>query len=220
MENPITSPDDIHILIIANNLLARAGLAAVLESQPNCVVVGQGNVQDDLDTILDVYSPDIILVDFSWDHETGIRYLASADSQDYPIVGLIAEEEHVNSVLPALQMWGNFALLNRENEPSFLAQAIHAVYQGFVVVDPELQSVVFDQNRPTPLLATESPLTDREQEVLALVAEGYTNKAIAQQLQISDHTVKFHLNSIMTKLKVQSRTEAVVVAAQQGFLTL
>ena len=94
-----------------------------------------------------------------------------------------------------------------------------AVFQGFFVIDPEFAAEIIpskvkhiDDLKVLP--------TFREQQVLRLMAEGLTNKAIAQQLEISHHTVKFHVNSILAKLNAQSRTEAVVHATQLGLIAL
>ena len=102
-----------------------------------------------------------------------------------------------------------------------MVAALQAALHGVAVLDPEFVTAVLP---PMPLAAETLPelveLTPREQEVLTLLAEGLTNKAIAHQLAISDHTVKFHVNAILGKLNAQSRTEAVVQATRLGLLLL
>jgi DNA-binding NarL/FixJ family response regulator len=88
-----------------------------------------------------------------------------------------------------------------------------------VVIDPALCGAVMPSGEPSPEAPTEA-LTPRELDVLQLMAEGLANKAIAQKLGISDHTVKFHVNAIMSKLNAQSRTEAVVRATRLGLIIL
>jgi DNA-binding NarL/FixJ family response regulator len=97
-----------------------------------------------------------------------------------------------------------------------VAAAVTALMARLTVVDPVVAGAVFPA-RPRP---PEEDLTAREREVLSLVAEGLPNKAIALRLGISDHTVKFHINAILSKLGVQSRTEAVVRAVRLGVLVL
>lgn len=115
------------------------------------------------------------------------------------------------------------ALLPPEIDPNRLVRAIHAVAAGFVVGDPA--DVALRPRRPaTPaplgIAGGSSPLTGRELEVLALIAEGAPNKAIARDLAITEHTVKFHVGSILDKLDADSRTEAVTKATRRGLLTI
>ena len=115
------------------------------------------------------------------------------------------------------------ALLPPETDPDRLVRAIHAVAAGFVVGEP--QDLALRPRRPlVPITAGTIPgsatLTGRELEVLALIAEGSPNKAIARDLAITEHTVKFHVGSILDKLDAGSRTEAVTKSTRQGLLTI
>ena len=100
-----------------------------------------------------------------------------------------------------------------------LEATIHAVAQGLAVIEPELLADVWPAGPPVESDLAEE-LTPRELEVLQLLAEGLANKAIAQRLTISEHTVKFHVNAIMSKLGAQSRTAAVVRATRLGLIML
>src|SRR5205823_13817228 len=115
--------------------------------------------------------------------------------------------------------WGYLA---RDAEPGRIVAAVRAVADGLVALDPELASGALGSQAagPLPGEGEVDELTAREREVLTLVAIGLTNKAIAQRLSISDHTVKFHVASLLAKLDAESRTEAVHVAARRGLLTL
>src|SRR5207249_4410064 len=109
--------------------------------------------------------------------------------------------------------------------PEDVGAALHAVARGLVVIDPilvrALPSFVADA-RPggTTVLVVEQLLTDREREVLQLLSLGLPNKTIARRLGVSEHTVKFHVGSILAKLEAGSRTEAVTRAARRGLLAL
>jgi two-component system nitrate/nitrite response regulator NarL len=131
------------------------------------------------------------------------------------IVGLLADNSRVSEARAA----GFKGLVRRDVSGSSLQAALVAVSAGMIVVDSE-----FDQARPGlgqgPPLPQREPLTPREIEVLELVAQGLPDKAVAHRLGISDHTVKFHVNSVLTKLSAQSRTEAVVNATRQGIILL
>jgi DNA-binding NarL/FixJ family response regulator len=98
--------------------------------------------------------------------------------------------------------------------------AINAVIVGLIVIHPDLESSINNNSAITPLPPSEIYLTSREIEVLRLVADGLDNKAIALQLQISKHTVKFHISSILSKLDVSSRTEAVTFGLRRGLILL
>jgi DNA-binding NarL/FixJ family response regulator len=97
--------------------------------------------------------------------------------------------------------------------------AMSAVFNGMIVVDPELAGAIMPATSHA-ISPPAQPLTPRELGVLQLLAEGLPNKAIAHRLDISEHTVKFHVNSILSKLDAQSRTEAVVHATRQGLILL
>ena len=203
---------DTRILVVADDLLTRAGLAALLAEQPNCLVAGQTAGEIDPDQIA-VYDPDVIVWDLGWDYEpeSELEELHSAAEAGVPIIALLPDE------LPVERVWsaGARGILRREIDPASLAAAARAVAHNLAVLDPELTpDLPLAYARPVAPPVKE--LTGRELEVLALLAEGLTNKAIAQQLGISEHTVKFHVNAILGKLNAQSRTEAAVRATRMG----
>ena len=104
--------------------------------------------------------------------------------------------------------------------PAVISAALAALVQGLVVMSPELQPNTTTASAALIETSPHDMLTSREQEVLRLLAEGLANKQIAVRLSISEHTVKFHVNAIMGKLGVQSRTEAVVRATRLGMIAL
>jgi DNA-binding NarL/FixJ family response regulator len=110
--------------------------------------------------------------------------------------------------------------LLKEATASELAAAVEAVAQGLVVFDPALAAMVANPPHERPLLLEGTVLSDREIEVLTHVAAGLPNKGIARELGISEHTVKFHVGTILGKLGAASRTEAVTVAVRGGILPL
>jgi len=213
---------DLRILVIADNLLARTGLAALLGATPGLQVVGQTTGGDNLLAELDVFRPDAAVYDLGWSPQPG--RLDALAGTGLPLVVLLPDEEHAPATAAALAALGDaevpavYGLLPREVEPHILAAALEAVAGGLVVLDPLLAAAVVPESAVTP--APTEELTPRERDVLQLMAEGLANKAIAQRLGISDHTVKFHVNAILGKLGAQSRTEAVVRATRLGLLIL
>jgi DNA-binding NarL/FixJ family response regulator len=205
---------DLRILIVGDNPLARTGLAALLAGEAGIAVVGQVAGGDDLPEDLDLYKPDILVWDLGWEPSSALDHLADLKDSGPPVVALLTETDHAADAWNA----GAVGLLLRDTDPEQLLAALDAVSQGLAVLDPQLAAALPRSEPPTQPPA--ETLTPRELEVLQLLAEGLPNKTIARQLSISEHTVKFHLNAIMSKLGAQSRTEAVVRATRLGLIIL
>jgi DNA-binding NarL/FixJ family response regulator len=216
------------VLIVADDPLARAGLATLLADQAGLRVVGRVAASGDLLAEVDVYHPEIILFDLGWEPglifpaprstpepRTSLESLAELRESGLPVVALLPDETYIAETWTA----GARGLLLRQTDTEKLVAALLAVSQGLVTLDPSLTATVLPpRDLPSSVLA--EPLTPRELEVLQLLAEGLPNKVIAHQLDISDHTVKFHVNAILSKLGAQSRTEAVVRATRLGLILL
>ena len=209
-------PDDLRVLVVADNPLARTGLAALLAQEPGCTVVGQAGDEDDVSAALDLYRPDALVWDLGWNLAPALEKLA--DLRGAPVVALLADVAHAPDALPSVA-GGARALLPRDVGGPRLVAAIRAVVEGLVVLDPALARTALGAGGPLPAPPAEE-LTRREREVLQLMAEGLSNKAIAGRLGISEHTVKFHVNAILNKLGAQSRTDAVVRATRLGLIIL
>jgi DNA-binding NarL/FixJ family response regulator len=213
--------DDIRVLIVANDPLARAGLAALLAVQPGCSVVGQVGEDADLASALEVHRPEAVLWDMGWERPSGaglatdLERLAELADGGPPVVALLPDESRAAEVYMA----GARGLLLRDASAERLVAALGAVVEWLIVFDPSVALSLLGtrDQAPAPLL---EELTPRELEVLRLLAEGLANKTIAHHLGISEHTVKFHVNAVMSKLGAQSRTEAVVRATRLGLILL
>jgi two-component system nitrate/nitrite response regulator NarL len=214
---------DLRVLIVADDPLARAGLAALLAGQTGCTVVGQVTEDTDLLATLDVHRPDVIVWDLGWEPTlststsptTRLERLSDVEDAMPPIVALLPDETHATEARIA----GARGILLRDIDAEHLVAALIAAAQELVVLDPSLVPTLLATGDPSPPQMVEE-LTPRELEVLQLLAEGLPNKTIAHQLGISEHTVKFHVNAIMGKLGAQSRTEAVVRATRLGLILL
>ncbi len=205
----------IRLLVVAEDPLARAGLRTLAEGYGWVDIVGQVAPGPSLEQDLKAYSPDVVLWDLGWDAERGLEMLAEADWADMPLVVLLTDE----SLAPAAWQAGARGLLRREVDGESIAAALATVSQGLSVVDPGMLSSLFPRDAGTTESLAE-PLTTREMDVLRLMAEGLPNKAIAARLEISEFTVKFHVNAILGKLGAQSRTEAAMTAARMGLIPL
>ena len=207
--------DHLRVLIVASDPLARAGLVGLVDAVPRCTVVGQMAPEEDVVSGLDLYRPDVMVWDLGWDPEVAFEQLAALGKGSPPVVALLSDGAQGAEVIAA----GARGLLPRDVDPESLETALVGVSRGLVVMAPGLvPSPVSDGVPPQTLGAPD--LTPREREVLQLVAEGMGNKSIAHNLSVSEHTVKFHVNSILGKLGAQSRTEAVTQAARLGLLLL
>jgi two-component system nitrate/nitrite response regulator NarL len=215
--SPSTDPadgDDVRVLIIAEDPLVRAGLRRLLEEYGRFTIVGHFAPGPDFEDDLAAYSPDVVLWDLGWDSDYGLERLREADWDELPLVVLLGDPNRATAAWRA----GARGLLPREASGEALASGLSTVLRGLAVVDPEMM---------LSLLPTEpgergpaEALTAREMDVLRLMAEGLANKTIASQLEISEFTVKFHVNAILGKLGAQSRTEAAMIAVRMGLIPL
>ena len=224
--------DGLKILIVADDPLARAGLAAVLTHGAAVTVVGQIEGNSATPSAVDVFRPTVVVWDLGWDPVRGIdegpaaglEQLSALSDGVIPIVALVSDQRQ------AVGAWlaGSRGLLLRASPGANLRAAVRAVSQGLMVLDPELSPALLPTaersgvrpDGPEGIEPIPRELTHRETQVLQLLAEGLPNKVIAAQLDISEHTVKFHINSIMGKLGAQSRTDAVMRATRSGLILL
>ncbi len=195
------------MLIFSEDPWARAGLAAALRGEAGLEVVGQLGGPDGWQA----YAPDVVL----W--EAG-ESRPDLEALEPPVLALVGHEAQATAWLAA----GARGVLWRDSEPEALSAALRALAQGLVVLAPDLAEPLRPGPRDPEGEAEPplEPLTERELEVLRLLAAGLSNKAIARRLEFSEHTAKFHVASILGKLGVQSRTEAVVRAARLGLVML
>ena len=215
---------DLRILVIADDPLARQGWRRCWPSSRAAPWSDAASGLDDLPAMVEVYRPDILLWDMSWQPDSAIERLGVLVESTPPIAVLLPDEGRVAEVWAA----GARAILRRDADPGQVAAALHALLRGLGVVDCAFAAALarpaglptlkpWDDRQTNPLI---EELTPRELAVLRLIAEGLPNKTIAVKLGISEHTVKFHVNAILGKLGVASRTEAVVRATRLGLIFL
>ncbi len=196
-------------MVVAENPLARSGLAALLGSTPELEVVGEREGFD-AQTIASLPPFELLVGELpSSGSEERIRELLAACD----CVLLVGSDASV----PPLVAAGARGLLWRDVDPERLQKSVLAVLSGATVMDDGMWRLLFERRATEP---SGVELTPREQEVLGLMAEGLSNKLIAVRLGISEHTAKFHVNSVLEKLGAETRTEAVVRAARGGLLML
>jgi DNA-binding NarL/FixJ family response regulator len=211
---------NLRVLVAASSMLARTGLSALLETEPSFDVIGQvaGDSAKSLVSDITVFRPDVVVLDMDYDAVQKTPIVTTLMSETIPLLLLVPDEDTFTQMISSLFSGTAYGVLLRESDPTLLIGALRAVADGLVVLDPPLAETLTPGFTADFELAAK--LTPRETEVLNALARGLPNKTIAQELGISTNTVKFHVNAIMTKLDVQSRTEAVVRATRLGLITL
>ena len=209
------SPSELRVLVVAEDSLARAGLTALVSQLPGCLVAGQTGGDVDLRGEVELYGPDIAIWDLGLGPSWPVEGLAGLQDLGTPVVAIVPTEDAAGAV------WahGVRGILPRHAESATLTAALNAVAQGLAVVDARLAESLVSAREGLPSPLAEN-LTQRELQVLQVLAEGLPNKSIASELGISEHTVRFHVNSILGKLGAQSRTQAVSLAARLGLIRL
>jgi DNA-binding NarL/FixJ family response regulator len=193
----------IRVLLTVPSPALRAGLRALLSSDKTIRVVNDSLEEDDLRSEADV-------VITSASHTS---LLENGSDPGAATATLFLSDEHLNvrELTRSLRVWG---VLPTDASAEELTAAVHALSQGLIVGT----STLLFESESEPL--SHGPLTDRESEVLDLLAKGLANKQIAVTLGISEHTVKFHVSSIYAKLNVANRTEAVREGLRGGWIAL
>ena len=210
----------IRVLVSAKSAIEQAGLESIVRTGPDFEISVASRPREILTAAREA-DPDVILVDSPG--VSLIRQLAELAPQTFapPVVGLI--EQAARTEISRLLQSGVRGLLTRDSEPQEILAALRAVHDGLAVVSPEILDVLLpvqhelgDAEELPPVEA----LTARESEVLGLLAAGAGNKEIAAKLHISEHTAKFHVSSILSKLGAASRTEAVTRGYRQGLILI
>jgi NarL family two-component system response regulator YdfI len=220
----------VRVLVVAPSPVVRAGLEALLAADPAVRVVGAATPGPRVADVVARDRPDVILMDRDPAAALATEWLSDAPEPDPTPVVLLADlddDAAGASGLDALRR-GASAVLARGASASAIAAAVRAAAAGLVVVErAALDGVLGAVHSTTGASAAHEhvdddapPLTPRELEVLAMLAEGLGNKRIAARLAISEHTVKFHLASVYAKLRVSTRTEAVTAGVRRGLVML
>lgn len=203
----------IRVLLVDDHAIVRQGLAAMIENEPDMTVVGQaGNGQEAIDQYRQL-QPDITLMDLRMPHLSGVdATIAICAGFAQARIIVLTTYDGDEDIYRALRAGAKGYLL-KDAEPEALLNAIHIVHSGQQYIPSEVASkLVQRMNNPE--------LSDRELEVIHLMVDGLSNHDIGVALNITESTVKFHVNRILSKLGVSDRTQAVVTALKRGLAKL
>ena len=211
----------IRVILIDDHTLFRVGLEGLLSSR-GIEVIAAVDSGEESSRLVEELKPDVVLLDMRMPglNGLGVLRMLREEHQELPIVMLTTSSDE-NDLIESLRAGAQGYLL-KDMEPDALVIALRDIVNGKTVVAPDLAPVLAKavQGKSADSKNTEaSPfddLTPRETEILGLLAEGQSNKAIARNLGISDGTVKLHVKAILRKLGVHSRVEAAVMAVEQG----
>jgi DNA-binding NarL/FixJ family response regulator len=221
----------VRILVVDDHVLFRVGITQILSREEDLEVVGEAeDARSAMDAALET-SPNIILMDLSLPSPGGIE-TTQRIKRELPSVSIIvlAVQEDEDALFDAIKA-GAAAFILKDVSPDDLVQIIRRVSNGEYLINdkvfsqPAVASRVLKEFRELAVYGQEAapifaPLSPREVEILDNIAQGMTNKQVAYQLSISEQTVKNHMSSILRKLSVNDRTQAVVYAMRQGWIKM
>lgn len=213
--------DPIRILIADDHAIVREGLRWLIATEPEMSLVGEA--ADGVEVVEKAVAlhPDVILMDLLMPRKDGITAIEELKRIDPEVRILVltsfAEDE---KIFPAIRA-GAMGYLLKDTSPQALLRAIREVYAGTPTMHPLVaRRLIRELQRPPELPPTSEPLTEREMEVLKLVARGLSNEQIATQLYISERTARTHVSNILSKLHLANRTQAALYALRRGFADL
>lgn len=204
-----------------DHALVRGGVRGLLLTEADIELVGEAkNGVEAVEKVLDL-QPDVILLDLHMPEKGGVEAIEEI-KQALPEARILVLTSYTSDedVFPAIKA-GALGYLLKDSSPQELLKAIQDVYNGQLSLDPAVaQKVMQELRQPARQPLTEEPLTQREVEILKLVAEGLTNQEIADRLVVSERTVRAHVSNILAKLHLANRTQAALYALREGIASL
>lgn len=211
----------IRVFLADDHAVVREGLVALIETEDDMEVVGTGeNGEEAVRRVLH-FQPDVILMDLHMPRKSGLEAIVEI-KEALPearilVLTSFGDDENVFTAIKS----GALGYLLKDTAPHDLIRAIRNVNEGKSALHPDIAlKVIRELNKPDDLPPTEDPLTEREVDVLKLVARGLSNDDIAEELVVSERTVRTHVSNILGKLHLANRTQAALYALREGITTL
>ncbi|MBO8198250.1 response regulator [Streptomyces smyrnaeus] len=207
--------DPIRVLLVDDHQVVRRGLRTFLEVQDDIEVVGEASDGSEGVAHAEQLRPDVVLMDVKMPGTDGVEALRTLRAQGNPArVLIVTSFTEQRTVVPALRA-GAAGYVYKDVDPEALAGAIRSVHAGHVLLQPEVAGALLSDDQSGG--AGRGPaLTEREREVLGLIADGRSNREIARALVLSEKTVKTHVSNILMKLDLADRTQAALWAVRHG----
>ncbi len=201
----------IRVLIAEDHSLVRRGLAAIINMEEDVTVIGEAGDGQEAIELWRSLRPDVVLMDLRMPKVEGVEAIRRIRAED-PKAGIIVLTtfDHDEDIYAGLRA-GAKAYLLKDVQPEELFNCIRAVHAGEAYLQPKVAAKLAQR-------VQEEPLTEREEQILKLLAEGKSNRAIGVVLHITESTVKSHMKSLFVKLDVTSRAEAISLAARRGLV--
>ena len=211
----------IRVLVVDDQVIVREGICLLLGQIEDIDVIGEAGDGQEGVALAEALNPDLILMDLVMPGMDGIEAigLITAARQDARILVLTSFAGD-DKVFPAIKA-GALGYLLKDSEPEDLVRAIRHVHQGRSSLDPVIaQKVLLELQRPSKQPSAPDPLSEREIQVLRLVATGLSNPEIADRLTITEATVRSHVSNILSKLHLANRVQATLYALQEGITSI
>ncbi|MER5967559.1 response regulator transcription factor [Streptomyces sp. NPDC002057] len=206
----------IRVLLVDDHQVVRRGLRTFLEVQDDIEVVGEASDGAEGVARAEELHPDVVLMDVKMPGTDGIEALKRLRALANPArVLVVTSFTEQRTVVPALRA-GASGYVYKDIDPDALAGAIRSVHAGHVLLQPEVADALLAQDDSHGGTGRGSTLTEREREVLGLIADGRSNREIARALVLSEKTVKTHVSNILMKLDLSDRTQAALWAVRHG----
>jgi len=213
--------ENIRVLIVDDHAIVREGQRALIDTEPGMAVVGDAKDGMEAVDMAETLQPEVILMDLHMPRKDGIEAIEEIKTKNPEarilVLTSFTEDEKVYAAIKA----GAMGYLLKDSSPDEILAAIRQVYQGETSMHSSIaEKLMREIQRSSNLTPTVDPLTEREVEILKLVAQGLPNQEIAEQLVISERTVRTHVTNILSKLHLANRTQAALYALREGLTDL
>ncbi len=212
----------ISVLLAATSSVRRAALESIIASEPHLKLVGTITALTSLASHARDVQPDVILAELERPDPHFLTTFSTVVTGSAPSAVMLVDDPELAWIARAIRL-GVRSILPRDATEEEIVSAIRAVHSGLALLDPEIAQELARHVRLKEAEPTHEPLGDltpREIEVLRMLADGIANRQMAARLGISEHTVKFHISSILDKLDASSRTEAVTMGIRMGIIAI
>ena len=213
--------DPIRVLVVDDHPVVRRGIQSLLAEEPDIEVVGEAVNGKDALAKVDSLKPDVILMDLVMPEMGGIEAIQQITPK-HPEARILVMTSFAadDKVFPSIKA-GALGYLLKDSDPEDLIRMIRQVARGELSIHPTIaRKVIQELNRPALEPLTPSPLTEREVEILQLLAQGVENKDIAARLFVREATVRTHVSNILGKLQLANRVQATLYALHKGIASL